>query len=530
MNEFFFDEFISEVGRHLNEYFPGVSTRSSIIGYAILRFLNCVYVPEKVSFEQQKIGTYEQLILNLRMPYRLEQKKFQDYLTLIIQNLPIRLRENPGKEFTFTLQIPPQFVKTHKDQIILQLNNILSKNYKFFKYSTQHIEKHSLQLTMVLLNNHIENILIYSCPGSSKNEIWSKIVTIASKSQNPLNIVCWDVSNDIKNWPNIQFYHKNEQDELSGIDLSREKIIAVIEDYLLNIKDQLDVDEEFILPIDIYQCIDSFLSKQRVSIKENRYFINLIHHTKYVTSKILQEHEIKYYTLSPTGNQHLYYVFDSNNYKKFGLALKETNGLSCFDERLHQLKYYIKFNDWYKFEKTILFLINMNEVNYTDLILELFNYAKKYSLYRLIINLENLLTPLKENKKAASVLVGLYQFKLKSPFYYFKDKELEKEFNQPLKNQLFVAAFYSKNSNLTKELINEFCDIKSGLICKSDIIKETPQAILELVEKINKLSSQLKEQNNPSPPTLSGRSTLFHQNAIQSSTSSQPNIQLFKNF
>ncbi|MGC1183136.1 hypothetical protein [Legionella sp.] len=514
MSKHYYDKLVYSVNKYLAHKYPKVTTETDIFEHALLRVLGFKFVPEKCLFmKPEQDNGVDRIMIHLRTPNDMDVSQFREHLEKAIQSHPINIINSQDNDYVLALDILPEFIEDKFSEVCLNINAILNEKKEFYEYWTNYSQKNSMSLTMVLLKNKIKKFFNAS-PLSLENEIWSKIVTKISKSKNDLKVISWHAFNDVERWPQIQFLCKDTEGKKQSLTLSRHKIINIMETNFSDIKKDLEVNKELIVPSDMNQFTKNLLGNREFKMSDGHYSIDLAYHPQYGKS-LLNKYKIEYTTHSPTeddmpGRGYFYHIFDRNNYIKYCLALKESSGHSCMEERSHQLMYYYKKEEWSKLEQTLRFLLNIEieKVDYTDLLFYLFEEVKeKFSneLFDIVDDTLQYITKNKENlftveqiEKANSALVEVIQIRMNAVPYNYKDASEQKAQQNKLKNELFCAAHGARNSVLANRLLAEISGQGLGQTFKSDAIMETPLLLIECAEKIKILTEQLKARPDSS--------------------------------
>ena len=489
----------SRINDFLKEKFPGVTTSTDIFEHALLYFLGCKHVPEKCQYGVDESNT---LCVKLRSPYGMPTETFRENLMECVEEYPIEYpieietMQPNDSNFVLSLRIPMVLINEKITQIFSSMEYLLKSKERcdYYKYWTDHAQRHHVAFTMVFLESTIKGCLP-KVPLSSENEIWSSIITQAAQSDERLELSNTEVLTDFEGWPYLLFQCKDESGKVRLIKLPRHKIIETIETNFSDIKKELEAKKEMILPCNM----DQFIPRKFGLREDGKYEIDLAYHTQYADEELLKQYGIQYTSYvpqvegpRPERGWH-YYVFDPYNYIKFCLMLKEKQGVTCKEERLHQLKYYVNEKKWGGLEETLTFLIKMDQIDYADLVFELFEDAKNELSDSYFILEETLLNITKDQsgrfstqqiQKAHS---SLLEIKLTQ-----KNLATTQEEEANLSQEIFHHAYYAKDP-IVNHLFAALCGNKFGKLFKSDIINDAPSFLEEVAEEIKLLRTQLAD-------------------------------------
>lgn len=518
------DEFVEKINDWLDINFPGVSTSTDLLEHALLLHLGCKFIPDRslfgahASFNEYR-NVLQRIIISLETPINMDTKEFQDHLkdcikdTLPLIELVVNCDENLNKSmsanFTTQLLIPFESLNALLPHIFSAMKKILDKKFKFYKFWDQYcLEVHDTALTLVFLEENIQRFLLES-PLSSKDEIWNSIITKAVKSEKKLTIIKQHAYNDVEKWPLIRFDCHDENGTEQQIELSRDVLLTVMNTEFTDIKKDLLANKELLIPDNMNKYARKILGNQQFYMnEEERYCIDLAYHQNFA-EKLLAQYKIEFKKLELTEGDLpergvKIYIFDAHNYINYCLALKEIHGHACIKERIMQLKYYCREKKWVDLEHTLLFLINMDRVDYADLVFELFEHAKDNYLSDLLHTVEDALHCIANNKKnrfsteqikkANSQLVEVKIILMNAiPLNAFLSCEEKEEYLNECKKEHFISAHKAEDFVLFERLLMERCG-KSLSDKNTNYSVKNPLVIcMELAEEVKKLSDENKQ-------------------------------------
>lgn len=376
------------LNRYLSEQYPDVTTHTDIFEHAFLRFLGYQSVPEKCLFKDNQPN--HSLSIYLKAPYNIANSEFIDALRICATGgfSAIRIEEiNPNSDqgFCVRLSIPYPLIDAHLSGIFQSIDKILADPLKmnFYCYWNIHAIKFRFALTMMRIEELAREKLLHY-PQMTLDEVWSAIIQKETRKDFNVKFLEKKVSVDVNNFPKITLIYE-ENGEKNEIAMTRDQIVTTLAGETLDKFFIHDITlQEFITPAEISQFIEKKYHRFFSINTECHYEIDLGYH--YAERKILEKYDIKELSrpYRPNGDapeRTQIYVYDKDNYQKLLLALKEIKGEKCFNERWHQLTYYIHHQMWEKLYKELKFLLNLKvkmgvEIDYTELLIRLYYHAR----------------------------------------------------------------------------------------------------------------------------------------------------------
>lgn len=488
------------LNRYLSEQYPDVTTHTDIFEHAFLRFLGYQSVPEKCLFEDNQPS--HSLSIYLKAPYKLANSEFINDLRICATGdfSAIRIEEmNPNSNqgrFCVRLTVPYLLMNTHLSGIFQSIDKILADPLKmrFYCYWNIHFREFRFALTMIRIEELVREKLLHY-PQMTFDDVWSAIIQKNTRKDFKVKFLEKKVSVDVNNFPKITLIYE-ENGEKNEIAMTRDQIVTTLAEETLN---KFFIDDitlqEFITLAEISQFIGKKYHRFFSINTECHYEIDLGYH--YAERKILEKYGIKELSsYRPNGDapeRTQIYVYDKENYQKSLLALKEIKGEKCFNERWHQLTYYIHHQRWGKLDKELKFLLNLKaetgvEIDYTELLIRLYQHAR-----------DNLQEEAQENtieiiEKVCKYLVNTVQ--LKSEMQKEIDKILfeltllrrnqletsDETERLCLKKELFI---YAQRIGLeeSNHYLGEIAGLGFGNTFSEDVNKNPIAVLLEIAEK-----------------------------------------------
>lgn len=486
------------LNRYLSEQYPDVTTHTDIFEHAFLRFLGYQSVPEKCLFEDNQPN--HSLSIYLKAPYNIANSEFIDALRICATGgfSAIRIEEtNPNSDqgFCVRLSIPYPLIDAHLSGIFQSIDKILADPLKmnFYRYWNIHFREFRFALTMMRIEELVREKLLHY-PQMTFDDVWSAIIQKNTRNFK-VKFLEKKVSVDVNNFPKITLIYE-ENGEKNEIAMTRDQIVTTLAGDTLDKFFIHDITlQEFITPAEISQFIGKKYHRFFSINTECHYEIDLGYH--FAERKILEKYGIKellhYRPNGDAPERTQIYVYDKDNYQKSLLALKEIKGEKCFNERWHQLTYYIHHQMWEKLDKELKFLLNLKaetgvEIDYTELLIRLYYHAR-----------DNLQEEAQENtieiiEKIAKYLVNTMQ--LKSEVQKEIDKILfeltllrrnqletsDETERLGLKKELFI---YAQRIGLeeSNHYLGEIAGLGFGNTFSEDVNKNPMAVLLEIAEK-----------------------------------------------
>lgn len=391
---FNYEALTDQLRAFLTEKYPGVSfTKTDIFEHGLLSFFSYPLVPEKCQF----VCDRTHLVIVLSSPYQVTRNDFirdlQSLVTnrfadILIETVEIMDRDSNPAQFCVRLEIPYTWLEIHIGEILENINSILSDQNKrnFYHYWNNHAERFIFGLMMSI--EDLCNEIVVEYPYANLVDIWSALIKKSTGISKDLELKFLEkkVAITFQTFPEISItYQINAKEE--KIVLMRDHVVDVLsKPYSLN--DFLSYDEvqkEFFTPLGISDLKKAYKNISIYFNKQGNYVINLGCSITDLT--LLKKFGIKT-ELSPEEPGELveksrYYTFDRENYMKVFIALKELKGIPCFDERSHQMIYYIHNHLWEKLKQALSFLLNFEaetniKIDYRPLTVDLYGFAEHY--------------------------------------------------------------------------------------------------------------------------------------------------------
>lgn len=495
-----------QLNRYLTEKYSGVSLHTDIFEHAFLRFLGYQFVPEKCQFDNNSRNN--SLSIFLRTPYEVETSNFLSDLRICttgefsgIRVEAIDLNSNPGK-FCVCLSVPYSFIETYLSGIFQSINEILDNPLKidFYRYWDIHAREYSVNLTIIGIENLIcEKLLQY--PYATFEDVWSAIIQKNIGKATKVNFLEKEVFVDVNNFPKIIMIYE-ENGKKNKMALTRDQIVTMLLE--MNTLDKFltgdSTLQEFIIPSKIKQFIEKSYSLPFFKNRKCDFEIDLGYH--YKVRKTLEKYGIKeissYNPIEGAERSH-FYVYDKKNYPQLVLALKEMKGISCLDERWHQLTYYIRHQMWEQLNKELTFLLNLKtetdvEIDYTELLIRLYQYTKSNlqsksveNVFEIIWKLcKNLVCDIQsQNEKQTEIYNILFELTLMTMSQQKETNEME---STRLKNDLFIFA-HKAGLEESNYYLAEMAGLEFGSTFSENVNKNPLAVLLELAKK-NKDTSE----------------------------------------
>ncbi|RDH40753.1 MAG: hypothetical protein CFE62_002165 [Candidatus Aquirickettsiella gammari] len=503
--------------KSLNDYFEeryhDVSISTDIFEHAFLRFFGYHLVPERCQFSPiNKEKEHNSFYIDLWTPYGVSVSEFvQDLQNCASRNfsqvLVDEIKSSSEKEFCVRLTIPYQLIKDNVMKLSLHVDSILLKPAKkeAYRYWTHYLAPYGLSLSIAHIEMLISDIQ-QNFPSNSLAEIWSAVVKKASDrpKDSSLKVLNQNITADKERYPEIIFTCQIGGDKTTLI-LTRDKVVSALKDsvslyqFLTH-----DTASEFLVPVGIHSFINEKYYRNFSLNAEGRYEIDFGYHYREI--KILEKLGIKaiksYRPMGSVAEKSRYYVYDKQNYLKALIALKEIKGEPCLDERLHQLKYSIRTENWDKLSKQLDFFLDFSartglKIDYLQLGLRLFDFAKgkpekevglkiieivAYAFNQLIAHKRAVTEP----KKLHAVLFEINLMRM--------NRLMAKDGDETEKYILIEELFrHAQQADLAESnrLLAELCGFRLGQGLIANVNQDPLAVIVELAAGLKKLNEKL---------------------------------------
>lgn len=503
---------VKRLSDYLKERHPDISIATDIFEHGFLRLFGYHSVPERCQFSSiDELKEHPNFYIHLRTPYRVSVSTFvQDLQRCARDNfsqvLVEAIKPSSSNGFCVRLSIPYQLIKANAQKLAEHIDAILLDPVKkeAYRYWTHCLVPYGFSLSIVHIEVLISDIR-HNFPSNSLDEIWNAAVKKASAQpkESPLKVLSRRIAVDKEHYPEIVFTCQISREETRLV-LTRDKIVSALRDpislhqFLIE-----DTADEFLVPPKIHQFIKEKYYRHFTLNAQGHYEIDLGYHYKDV--KILEKFAIKEitsYRPMTAGERSRYYVYDKLNYLNVLIVLKEIKGEPCRDERLHQLKYYIRLNQWEQFTEKLDFFLNFEaktdlKVDYLELGFRLFDFAKeklaKEASVKTIEIIEQAFNTLIAHKVSLTnpkkLHTVLFEINLMRMDTLVAEGGNETEKSQ-LREKLFIHAQQAGLAESNRFLV-ELCGLEFGHTLTADVNEDLLAVVVELAARLKASNAAL---------------------------------------
>ena len=508
-----YEYLVERFNNYLKERHPDINISTDIFEHAFLRFFGYHLVPECCRFSPiDELRKYDSFYIYLQTPYGVSIGQFVQDLQVCAYNnfshvLIEKIEHISNKEFCVRLTVPHQLINDNTQKLFEHIDSILSEPVKkeAYRYWTHYLAPYGLSLSVAHIEVLISDIQ-QNFPSNSLAEIWSAVVKKASDrpKDSSLKVLNQNITADKERYPKIIFTCQIGGDKTSLI-LTRDKIVSALKDSVSLYPFLIyDTASEFLVPVGIHSFIKEKYYRSFALNAEGRYEIDFGYHYREI--KILEKLGIKaiksYRPMGSVAEKSRYYVYDKQNYLRALIALKEIKGEPCLDERLHQLKYSIRTENWDKLSKQLDFLLDFSartglKIDYLQLGLRLFDFAKgkpekevglkiieivAYAFDQLIAHKRAVTEP----KKLHEVLFEINLMRMN----HLMAKDGDETAKYILREKLFRHAQQADLAE-SNRFLAELCGFTLGKTLKADVNQDPLAIIIELAAGLKKSNEKL---------------------------------------
>ncbi|WP_218814897.1 hypothetical protein [Rickettsiella endosymbiont of Dermanyssus gallinae] len=497
-------------------------TNIELFEHAFLHLIGYQFVPEKCR-AYYKEGDNNYLCMLLKEPYKVDVNDFITHLkrcvtgkfsSISIQEI---LMGHNSRNFCANIKIPYPLIEEYLPKIVETIDLMLLDPIKldFYRYNHEYIKKHGYSLAIINIK-YLLSLQLKNYPYADLPEIWSAMAkkNAGLDKNTELRFLQKEIASDIDNFPKVTITLQSKEGGVKKIDLTRQYIVATLANpYSLDRFLTYDISQqEFLIP-----AIKSKSSKISLSFNEAGNYEVDLGCSGYKALNSLEKFgiEASSYAIFHSAEKNIRYCFyDKENYLRSVLAFKEIKGDRCFNERLHQLTYYIRNNRWEKLSTALDFFLNFKEetaisTDYTGLGFCLFDLARnslhgearEKTLSILFKAFERLI-----NKNKVQAIYKTTMHMVLFEICLIKMNELSKSDNKAEKLELQKKLFiHSQQAGLEESnfYLAELTGLKFGNTLKSDVIQDPLAVILELAA----LHKENSEKNEKLAQTQAGSAT-----------------------